>query len=497
MVPFPEIPPIVLAALAITDTVSSDDLLAYTMRVINGLHEHGIWPTSYACDGTEKERANQRRLREEAHSTDTRRIRAPSPRAPELTINISQFHGKPVALIQDSLHARKTGRNNIQSGTKTMVLGDYPVLYKHIRDMAFCENAPLYHRDVENSDKQDDRAAARVTSAAVIQRLLEHGREYFGTAVFLFVVGELIDSIQHRSLLFSERVRMVLRAFYFFDIWKKFLDAAHYPIRRACLSREALDIFSMVINGFFELLFIYRDYFSGQRVPLLPWLHSSEPSEHVFAECRKLVKDFDFYSFLHMMPKLHSKLRYKLQFDTTTTEDAKGRAMGYIHTYTDTEGLSISNLATFPTDEEIFGLAKLAFDDAEELWIQLEVFPMDIVTVPGPLKNVKVNKSSELDDDDASGVLPSMSFWALEEDSFSGSASEVETGKEKPKRKDAEKNTGSLSILDTERLVLERLFEEEQRLDASGAVRLDWVERKMLNLSCAKLYLDFESDIQV
>lgn len=517
-IPLPKIPPIVLGALAISEKMTTDDLFMYTMKVIEGLHEHGIWPVSYACDGTAKERANQRRLLAEAHSTDTRRIEGPQSRAPDLTLRIPTFHGKPMALVQDSLHARKTGRNNIQYGTKTMVLGDFPVLLQHLLDMARSQDSPIYLRDVQNADKQDDRAAARLCSADALKWLLETGPQYFGTAVYLFVIGELIDAIQNRTIPFPERARMILRAYYFIHMWRRFLKAAGYERNRHCVSNEALDIFQFIINGFFESLFIYRDYFSGKKVPLLPWLHSSEPCEHVFAECRKITKDFDFQEFLRMMPKVHAKLNYELQFRTLKTEDAKRRASGYIHTWMDSEGLedlALSNLAVFPTDDELKDIAKSAFDDAEELWMLLEVFPQDIDSVPGEIEE-KLEEPPDSDDEDADEVLPSISHLdrpsiqdlldslpsgmkkhVTEDNEIETSDSDAPSSPETANKPGGSSSKSGLSILEAERIVLEQLFEEEQEAYENGPIRLETVDKTMLNVSCAKLFLDFDTNLQM
>lgn len=472
--------------MAITEKVSAEELFGYTNRILEGLHAKGIWPVSYACDGTSKERSTQKLLRHAAHTIDSRTIRAPSSLVQDIEINIPLFHGKPLALIQDSKHALKTFRNNMMTGTKTMVLGDFPVLYRHLREMAFDEDSPLYRRDVVKPDKQDDRAAARVTSATSLEFLLTKDDEYFGTAIYTFVVGELIDGIQSRPLSFFSRPRMVLRAAYFIQIWRKFLGKAGYPTAKHCLSRDSLDIVSFVVGGFFELFFIYRDYFKEEKVPYVPWLHSTETSEHLFAECRKQVKDFDFAAFLHMMPKIHWQVRSAVNDDKTSTEDAKGRAQGYMHTWKDTEGMSVKNLVTFPTDEELLDIARLAFEDAQDLWMQLGVFPQDLV------ETSVSDRADERDEIDVEcRALPSISYfdsYLLDDTSTSGKGSGEVSEKEK--------KTGP-SIYETERAVLERMFTEEQRAEASGPIRLNSIDDDMLSLSCAKLFLDFDTNLRM
>jgi hypothetical protein len=58
-IPLPKIPPVILAVLPITDGIKSEALANYCRILIDGLARKGIWVISYACDGTEKERAAQ------------------------------------------------------------------------------------------------------------------------------------------------------------------------------------------------------------------------------------------------------------------------------------------------------------------------------------------------------------------------------------------------------------------------------------------------------
>ncbi|KAL5536122.1 MARS2_3 [Sanghuangporus sanghuang] len=494
-VPLPKIPPIIIAAMAITDEITAAELTGYTIQIVNGLDERNIWAISYACDGTEKERANQRNLRVQAHSSDTRRVETPSFMVDETIINIPLFNGRPMALMQDSLHARKTLRNNLGTGTKTMVFGNHCALYRDIREMAFHEDSPLYHRDVERPDKQDDRAAARVYSSRAIEWLMKNKPEKTGTIIFLFVFGELIDAAQNRSIDMLERTQMVFRAKFFKEIWIKFLQESGYPLARHCLSREALDICTFQTDGFLELLFIYRDYMDDSRLPLLPWLHSSEPCEHLFAELRKQVKDFDFANFLNLVPKSHWLVRYSMGSGRISTADAKRRASGYAHTWFDTEGLSLPDLRIFPTDEQIANLAKAGFRDAVSLWEQLGVCVTEMrFSNRNQAKKATRRISDRVDQDDSSDYdielssqmkLPSLTelFPDLELQNRYASSLAIMPCPE--------------SIVDSKRAILEMIIEEDEEAYEKGPIRSENLDSGMLNISCAKLLLDLDTALRV
>ncbi|OCB83926.1 hypothetical protein A7U60_g9133 [Sanghuangporus baumii] len=494
IVPIPKIPPVVLAAIAITDKVTADTLTRYTHQIIDGLYERHIWPVSYACDGTEKERANQRNLRAQAHGLDTRTIRAPSPLVKNININIPLYHGKPMALVQDSQHAKKTLRNNLETGTTTLVLGNDTATYGQLREMAFDEKSPIYHRDVEKGDKQDDRAAARIFSSDSLSWFIEYRPEYLGMQIYLFVHGDLCDAWQSRSITHLDRLHSILRAHYFDEFWLDFLQDADYPVKKHCISREARDITSYLAESYIELLIIYRDYTDGT-LPLVPWLHSSEVCEHIFGELRKEVKDFDFAAFLNLMPKTHSMVRYRMELGNVPAHDAKARARGYAHTWLDLEGLSLFNLRAFPTDEEISKTVNEAYKDAVDLWEQLGLFPGDIRSNKHDQvstgsddstdEEISCSDDEEEIDDGSQVALPSVTQWYSDMDSL---------------RKFVEASPEELegsSIKNTSRAVLEKLLARDEYLYENGPIRSEEVDHAMLNVSCAKLLLDLDTSLRI
>ncbi|KIY43701.1 hypothetical protein FISHEDRAFT_52985 [Fistulina hepatica ATCC 64428] len=363
-------PPTIVAALPLPSKVDAEFLCDWSMKVIIGLIENGAHIIAYGCDGTEVERAVQKLLLAHHECTPVERvITSPKPGLFANTrVTYMCIHGQNIALVQDSKHALKTYRNNIYSGARCLVLGDFPVLYQHIRNVAHDEESPLYHRDVDKVDRQDDNAARRLFSAKNLEYIVHHRPDYVGELVFLFVFGELIDAYQSRSINHFERVKMVLRARYFVDAWISALAISKYPMRQYCLSREALDITRIIIEGYLSLLFIYRDDLSKDGFhPLLAWLNSSEACEHTFAEARKNFPDFALLDFLYLVPKITIAIRHAIFSTKITPDDVKARATGYTHTYFDDAGIDLLALATFPNNEQIDELAYAAMQEVESL----------------------------------------------------------------------------------------------------------------------------------
>ncbi|ETW79465.1 hypothetical protein HETIRDRAFT_306089, partial [Heterobasidion irregulare TC 32-1] len=368
-VPMPNIPAIVTAALGITDSLSAKDLLPYLLEIVDGLLKQDIKVVSYAADGTGTERSLQRLFCNTATGTHSYIIRHPNNTSGrDLDLRISRFgtQRRPIAMVQDPPHLRKTLRNNTYSGARLLTLGNFPVLYCHFREVAQAIDGTLYNRDVEKTDRQDDNAATRFFSSHTLEWMVKNRPEWVGPIIYVFVFGDLVDAYENRHLTLIERAHMVLRAHFFMEAWEDFLDSAGYQKGKHLLSHEACDIIRFATRALLQLIIIYRDYFDGTVYPLLPWLLSTATCEHVFGICRQIVKDFTLEEFHYMVPKLNVRLREHFFFSESS--DGKARANGYNHTYTDSRQINLGALATYPTDAEIQRAANAAFEEAHSLW---------------------------------------------------------------------------------------------------------------------------------
>ncbi|KAJ8085468.1 hypothetical protein PM082_004284 [Marasmius tenuissimus] len=362
----PGVTPILLAAKAIPNTLDATTLTSYSMEIIRGLIREGVNVVSYACDGTEVERGVQRRIISQADRVVEFTISSPCEGGKDVTVKFAIIHGQPVAVIQDSKHALKTFRNNIFSGARLLCFGNYVAVYEFVREVAHEDRSPIYIRDVERLDRQDDAAATRLFSADMLEYISDAHPENVLLIVLLFVFGDFIDAFQNRRISHHERVRMVLRARYFIDYRETFLSVSGYDVKRYCLSREALDIARILIEGYLALVVIHRDYQNtGTSIsPLIPWLHSSEPDEHAFGDTRALIgDDFDFLDFIYGVPKV--RLQMGAAVRRGKLSDPKARAAGYHHTYFDLTGIDLVVLDTYPTHEEFEDIARQALGDVE------------------------------------------------------------------------------------------------------------------------------------
>ncbi|KAF6743414.1 hypothetical protein DFP72DRAFT_827887 [Ephemerocybe angulata] len=360
--PLPKVTPIIVAALPISDALDHEDLFKLLRRVLDGLIDRGVRVVSYASDGTEVERKVQKELLKLGTPVD-RVIKNPFPNRPDTRFHFTIYRGQAICVIQDSKHALKTLRNNLFTGARLLTFGNSVAAYRRIRELVDSPGSPLPKRDVEKVDRQDDNAACRLFSAGVLEYLIEHHKEdATGEIAYLFIFGELIDAFQNRSIPHAERIQMALRARYFLDTWTAYLEVSEHSKTQHHISREALDILDILIQGLLALVVIHRDYVDGI-APLVPWLNSTEPCEHVFGSARRVVKDFTFLDFIYMIPKLRIKLREAVFY--AKASDPKARASGYNHTYFDNAGIDLIALGSFPSDSDIDAIADAAAQEAD------------------------------------------------------------------------------------------------------------------------------------
>lgn len=455
--------PIIVAAIPISDKMDASELLILLEKVSLGLLNAGIKVISYACDGTETERKVQRGFTAKAESYIDYTI--PSPREGTLPykISIPVFRGQPIVMIQDSKHALKTLRNNLFSGARLLHFGNYAAFFKQVHDVAFEDGSPLYHRDVEKLDRQDDLAASRLFSAPTLQYLTDRHPEAAGLIIYLFVFGELCDAYQNRHIGHSERIQLVLRARSYLETWERYLSQLPDATKQLYfISREAADICEFLVHGLISLILVHRDYVSGT-FPLLPWLHSSEACEHIFGLARQIVKDFTMLDFIYMIPKLEVQLREAFfNLHRHHESDMKAQAAGYYHSYINTHNIDLLSLARFPSPSAITNAARAANDEVDSLITLLGIIPDSLHGV-----------------DDIAPHLPPVDTWAPDfDDNFDDDEHDAENETEILNRTISETESPSVT---TERL--------EVLTNAAIAVTLDEQIQMYVHILCSILIL--------
>jgi hypothetical protein len=352
--------------------LNEDQLWCDLQLVLRGLFGKGINVVAYACDGTETERGVQHRLVAESAFNFDYTIPHPNGLDPDIVIPIATFDGHPILIVQDAKHALKTLRNNLNSGARLLVTGNHVITYEQARALGFDLKGPLYRRDFEKLDRQDDAAAARVFSSPALHFLIKTYPDRLGVIVYLFVFGELIDAWLNRHISHSERLLMALRAHFYLEMWVRYLERSGHPVHRHCISREALDICNILIRSLVGLIIVYRDHLGSKLLPLLFWKLTTEVNEHVFGRMRDFIKEYNMMEFLYMVPKLQQLVDSAIA--QGPSEDTNLIASGYQTTFhNSTRASNLALLAIYPNDEEIRDVSRTAYMQSQNLWFILGV----------------------------------------------------------------------------------------------------------------------------
>ena len=95
-IPMPGIPPLILAAKAIPNSLTAQQLLPLSLDLIQSLLQRNIKVVSYACDGTETEQSVQKLIKQKASFRYTYRIKHPIPSCDDIVITIVSINGQLV-----------------------------------------------------------------------------------------------------------------------------------------------------------------------------------------------------------------------------------------------------------------------------------------------------------------------------------------------------------------------------------------------------------------
>ncbi|KAJ7189874.1 hypothetical protein GGX14DRAFT_580306 [Mycena pura] len=400
-IPFPNIPPLAFAVLPIASKITASELTTYQLRVMSGLADRQFRFISNVADGAAVELNCQEQVAK-AGSSILHNIIPPSNYSKEEIIGIPLYNlqGNIYINTQDAPHGRKTARNNIFSGARGLVLGDFVVHYKQLYDMAMTVSDPtLYERDVVRADRQDDNAAHRVFSAATLKGLTADVEENMGLIVFLFVIGELIDAYESRTMLHAERAMVALRARLFLSTWKVFLNKMGYSIQRHYLPPGTTKILYTLIDGLLGLILIHRDHLPSPTIPLLPWKHESMANERIFSALRGIFPEMSLVQALLAVPNIRATMS-KAQQALFSKASYKKVANGYSFSDdAEDSAINFGNLAKFPTDLELTSIYGEAIEENDMLWSILNVQLPTLTTVPAPEAFVALVDTSDNEDD--------------------------------------------------------------------------------------------------
>ncbi|EGG02170.1 uncharacterized protein MELLADRAFT_91589 [Melampsora larici-populina 98AG31] len=345
-VPLPNVPTFVVALISSREDESAEDIKAQHLQFINLLESVGIRLISLGSDGAASEVLAQELLVNSA----TEHLEFS---APKLSVNIRVpllgASKRPVVVVQDPKHARKTASNQLLSGARFLAFGRFNVNLDQLLTLLQTEECPLGYKDVLNTDKQDDGRAYRTFSEDTFKAACAQP-DCLGLVLYLYIFGELVDSWLNQSMPHRERIISSYTAVFFVRKWKAYL------LKR---QKEPGSLMNLSSNQ------SHRDHYPTH--PLMPWKHGTECCEHIFGWMRVISPTFTVLDARQMMPKIFAVIK-SIMSGHITLPMSENLHAGYKHDFSPNNTHDFSYiLSQYPSNSEINELLELAESRAEEL----------------------------------------------------------------------------------------------------------------------------------
>jgi hypothetical protein len=259
-------------------------------------------------------------------------------------------NGKPRIGGSDGKHAKKNARNAIHLGARFLTVGRFPAHLGQLLKIVEDSRLPLLKSDVINVDKQDNRAPACLMSSAIIKHLEATQIGSIGLAIYLYIIGEIIDAQQNRTPSHTERLLLLFQGRFFLEGWREYINL--HPLcslQTHFIAPELYNILQIFISSMISLILIYCNYYPD--LPLLPWIHSTKALEHFFGCARTTKADFTMAEFIANICKtillMHGEIRMGM-----VQAPANAHQAGYHHFYHNTTGIDLVQLATYPSNNK-------------------------------------------------------------------------------------------------------------------------------------------------
>ncbi|KAJ7041877.1 hypothetical protein C8F04DRAFT_1390777 [Mycena alexandri] len=425
-VPLPQIHPLVVALLPTNGDDDAAKIFEQQMKLLKMAAELSLPVVSFAADGAASELAAQKLM--DNVETSFPPITYDNPTY-GIHIKVPVLSTGPVVSAQDPGHAKKTGRNGLQSGTRTEDLGEDVVVNNTLVKLQKNPKSGLLPSDVGGKmDKQDDgparhlfhyKALCACTTGEGEAAKIEEG--FGGLFVYLFVLGVLFDAWLNRTMTVANRVLAVLRARFFLHIWRAHIlrMSAEYPdlysIARSFITTPSFHIFNRLCDSLLSLVIIYARRYPNQ--PFCPWLHGTEFVEHFFGLARMMLPNFTWAEFIKLVQ--HVMVRQRILLSGSFKEKRERNArLGYVLDFDPSpltaEDRRLAEVTLTNTDMD--ALVKIAFTEASLICTQLLHIrapkptlhkPLDLAPLGAPMPKVKPSAgqnsdSADEDEDDYS-----------------------------------------------------------------------------------------------
>lgn len=316
-----------------------------------------------------------------------------------------KINGMPFVRLPDYKHLLKTSRNAWLSGARILMMGNGYVSIVNLTHIVYrighSTKTPMKVNDVVSVDKQDDAAAFRLFHSGTMEDCLDNG--FICSAVYIYVIGQLVDALLERSLPHVTRIRMIMCSFFFLRQWKCFVEHMSIVVgfkmistARNFLAPQTYGTLLKLCENSVMLIISHAKYHAD--VPLCLWLHGTEPLEHLFGICRQILPDFTLLDFKQMLPKIKRMMHIWLKDNLKGLDTHEGGGNhGYVIDYCNDAKRIPECAQKFPCMNSILHACRNGHDDAKFL---LRLVNMHSIVSPVPRNILNLCEDSEDEEDE-------------------------------------------------------------------------------------------------
>ncbi|KAG2345621.1 hypothetical protein BDR05DRAFT_974960 [Suillus weaverae] len=248
------------------------------------------------------------------------------------TFSIPIFPTGPLVTVPDPSHVQKVLRNNEQSGTHLLSVGDHCLTHQTLVALRKEPNSGMVKKDVENTDKQDDGAAIRLFHSNALRACLT--------------------------------VRAAMRAKFFLQLWHNHITdkSKHpiyghfFPLHRSFISSQNFKSLDSCCDALIKLTLVYWEYYPT---------HGSLPLEKIFGIAREFLTNFSYIEFLGILRHIEQRQEVLLRLAQSGVHERKEKSSGYVYDTT-LEKLSaedLKKLTDIPSRLQMEVIANVAWED--------------------------------------------------------------------------------------------------------------------------------------
>ena len=334
------------------------------------------------------------------------------------TCEVKIKNGKPFIRVLDAKHIEKNCRNSWTSGCRILLMGIGSVSYTSLMHIVnnIGENSKTIMKvnDVRSVDKQDDHAAFRLFHSSTLEDALAINK---CSAVYIYVIGQVIDAVVERSLPHITRIRMIMGSYFFVKRWREFIlemsQSVGYnmvTMNRNFLASQTYNSIMQLCESSFMLIYCHAQHYPS--IPLCTWLHSTEAVEHLFGLARQILPDFSLLEFQQVIPKIKRMMKIWVKESVHGFEQTSHWSnSGYSHEYFKNSSRASETCQRLPSVDEMVQATHQGLDDSLFLlrMVNMEARPRHFTSTIESLLNDTHEDDFDIDENDQNlceAVLP-------------------------------------------------------------------------------------------